>query len=94
MSRADWIAAEKEWSRARRARREVELLRFARQHFESLRPYRWRLERMLSATKPKFGADFKAIQAALQTLDRAAEMNLTPEEFADFREPWIPEDHA
>jgi hypothetical protein len=70
------------------------MLRYARQHFEALKPYRWRLERMLKAARPKFGADYKAVQAALTTLDRAAEMNLSPEDFEAFREPWIPDDHA
>jgi len=70
------------------------MLRFATQHFESLRPYRWRLERMLAACRPKWGPDHKAIQAALTTLDRAAEMNLEPADFETFRSPWIPEDHS
>lgn len=77
-----------------RIRNNHDMLRFATQHFESLRPYRWRLERMLAACRPKWGPDHKAIQAALTTLDRAAEMNLEPADFETFRSPWIPEDHS
>lgn len=70
------------------------MLRYAQQHFESLRPYRWRLERMLAAARPKWGPEYKALQAALTTLDRAAELILDPDEFEAFRAPWIASDHA
>lgn len=70
------------------------MLRFARQHFESLRPYRWRLERMRDACKPVFSYEYKRIAAALDALDRAASDHLTPEEFQNFTAPWIPPDHS
>jgi len=70
------------------------MLRFARQHFEMLRPYRWRLERMRDACKPAFSFEYKLIAAALDALDRAASDHLTPEEYTEFISPWIPPDHS
>ena len=70
------------------------MLRFARQHFESLRPYRWRLEKMRDACKPAFSFEYKRIAAALDALDRAASDHLTPEEYQEFIAPWIPPDHS
>lgn len=70
------------------------MLRFAAQHFESLRPYRWRLERMRDACKPPYTREYTRIAAALEALDRAASDHLTAEEFAVFTSPWIPPDHS
>lgn len=70
------------------------MLRYAAQHFEALRPYRWRLERMRDACKPVFSFEYRRIAAALDALDRAASDHLTPEEYASFISPWIPPDHS
>lgn len=70
------------------------MLRFASQHFASLRPYRWRLERMRDACKPQFSFEYKRIAAALDALDRAASDHLTAEEYQEFISPWIPPDHS
>ena len=70
------------------------MLRFAAQHFESLRPYRWRLVKMRDACKPPFSFEYKRLAAALDALDRAASDHLTPEQYAEFTAPWIPPDHS
>lgn len=70
------------------------MLRFARQHFMMLQPFRWRLERMRDACKPVFSFEYKRIAAILDALDRAASDHLTPEELADFKAPWINPDHS
>lgn len=70
------------------------MLRFAAQHFESLRPYRWRLMKMRDACKPAFNFEHKRLSAALDALDRAASDHLTPEQYAEFTSPWVPIDHS
>lgn len=70
------------------------MLRFARQHFMMLQPFRWRLERMRDACKPPFSFEYKRIAAVLDALDRAASDHLTPEELAEFKAPWINPDHS
>lgn len=70
------------------------MLRFARQHYESLRPYRWRLEKMRDACKPAYTPEYKRIDAIIRALDLSATDHLSPEELAEFVSPWIPPDHS
>lgn len=69
-------------------------LRYARHHFDSLRPYRWRLARMVELTKPPYTAEHRAALHALQALDRFAKSLLSPEDFDRFIEPWFPPDQT
>jgi hypothetical protein len=68
------------------------MLRYAPQHFESLRPYRWRLERMIKAARPVYEPEHKALVHALHVLDIAARVCLSPEDYHRLLEPWIPPD--
>jgi len=70
------------------------MLRYKRQHFEALRPYKWRLERMRNAAKPPYEFEYRAIDKALAGLDFAARHMLSPEEYQAWCEPWIPLDHS
>lgn len=70
------------------------MLRYAPQHFESLRPYRWRLVRMCELTKPAYSQEHVAAVAALTALDRFAARMLDANQYARFIAPWFPEDQT
>lgn len=68
------------------------MLRYAAQHFEMLRPFRWRLQRMAALARPQWGGPQNHILMVVDHLDRLAQSMLTAEEFERFKEPWMPKD--